>query len=209
MNTISLMQAFAAAVLVSAASQAPAQELTITPYAGWRSSGQGLQRSAASETPLKLSAGPAASISIDWRLDAARQLQLFASQHATELETQAATATLASQRLPIRLSTLHLGGTNFIDGRIGAGTYVVGGLGFSYFSPSLAPYESALRLSMNLGLGYQWPLSPALALRTELRAFVTLINSSGSFLCSGGCVVSIKGDTLTQAEVLFGLAVNF
>jgi hypothetical protein len=52
-------------------------------------------------------------------------------------------------------------------------------------------------------------LSRQIALRTELRGYLTLINSSGGFFCSGGCVVSIRGDTLTQVEGLLGLSFAF
>lgn len=184
-----------------------AQTMTVTTYAGYRGSGQGLQRSTPTDAPVRLGSGAAGAVSFDWAIDAARQLQLFASHQQTDLDTTAANG--APQRIPIKLTHLHVGGTNFIDGRVGNGTYVVGGLGVTQLSPGLAGFESEQRLSMNLGLGYQWPLSPWLALRAELRGYATLINSSGSFLCSGGCTVSIKGDTLTQAEALLGLAWSF
>ena len=184
-----------------------AQGITVTTYGGWRGSGQGLERNAPSDPAVRLGSGPAASMSVDWALDAARQLQLFASHQQTELETSTGTGT--PLRVPLKLSTLQLGGTNFIDGQVGNGTYVVGGLGVTHLSPGLAGFESELRLSLSLGLGYQWPLSAGLSLRTELRGWGTLINSGGSFLCSGGCTVSIKGDTLTQVEALLGLAWSF
>ena len=50
---------------------------------------------------------------------------------------------------------------------------------------------------------------PSLALRAELRGYATLINSSGSFFCSGGCVVSLKGDALVQGAALLGLSMRF
>lgn len=184
------------------------QATSVTTYAGYRGGGQGLQRSAPADEPLRLGAGGAGSLSIDWAIDAARQLQLFASTQRTELQANASN-TAPPQRIPIRLSLLHLGGTNFIDGTVGRGTYVVGGLGMTQLTPGLAGYASELRLSLNLGLGYQWSLAPAVALRTELRGYATLINSSGSFLCSGNCTVSIKGDSLTQAELMLGLAWGF
>jgi hypothetical protein len=62
---------------------------------------------------------------------------------------------------------------------------------------------------MNIGLGYQWMLSKQVALRAEARGYLTLINSSGQFFCSGGCVVSIRGDTTTQIEGLLGLSFGF
>jgi hypothetical protein len=43
----------------------------------------------------------------------------------------------------------------------------------------------------------------------ELRGYFTLINSSGGLFCSGGCVVAVKGDALTQVEGLLGLNLAF
>ena len=62
---------------------------------------------------------------------------------------------------------------------------------------------------MNLGLGYQWMLSKQLAVRTEVRGYVTLVHSSGGFFCSGGCVVAIRGDTMLQVEGMVGLSYGF
>ena len=47
------------------------------------------------------------------------------------------------------------------------------------------------------------------ALRSELRGYWTLINSSGQLFCSGGCVVSIRGDAFVQFEGLLGLSYSF
>lgn len=197
-----------AAALTLLTAPAFGQATSLTTYAGYRSSGQGLRREAPVDEALRLGAGGAGSVSVDWTIDAARQVQIFASHQRSELQSSSSSVG-TPQRIPIRLSLLHLGGTNFVDGQVGRGTYVVGGLGVTQLTPSLAGYASELRLSMNLGLGYQWPLAPAIALRTELRGFATLINSSGSFLCSGGCTVSIKGESLTQAELMLGLTWGF
>lgn len=204
------LAAWLAALWLFATPWAGAQPGGMTAYAGFSGGGNGLQRSTAStDQALQLDAGTAASFSVEWTLDAARQLQWFVSRQNTTLETQPAASTLASQRIPLQVIYVHLGGTNFIESRVGLGPYVAGGLGFTRFSPGLSGFESELRMSMNLGLGYAWPLSPQLGLRVELRGYATLINSSGSFLCSGGCTVSIKGDTLTQSQALLGLAFSF
>jgi hypothetical protein len=49
----------------------------------------------------------------------------------------------------------------------------------------------------------------SLAVRVEARGYATLVNSSGGVFCSGGCVVSIKGDSVTQGEVMLGLSSRF
>ena len=98
----------------------------------------------------------------------------------------------------------------FFDGTdVESGSYLVGGLGITHLSPGLDGLSSEVRPSMNLGLGYQWMLSKQVALRTEVRGYLTLIHSSGGFFCSGGCVVAIRGDTMLQVEGMLGLSYAF
>jgi hypothetical protein len=91
---------------------------------------------------------------------------------------------------------------------VGRGPYFVGGLGATLFNPA-SGYSSELYPSINIGFGYQWPLGDKLAVRVEARGYATLVNSSGGVFCSGGCVISIKGDTVTQGEVMLGLSSRF
>jgi hypothetical protein len=133
-----------------------------------------------------------------------RQVQVFASYQSAELQASATTPAV-----PMTVGYLHLGGTNFFEGAVGRGAYVVGGLGVTRLSPGLSGLSDEYRPSINLGLGYQWPIAGALSLRAELRGYFTLVNSSGGLFCSGGCVVAIKGDGLTQVEGLLGLNLAF
>ena len=113
----------------------------------------------------------------------------------------------APDKISLGVTYYHLGGTYFVD-NIGKGVYVVGGLGATHFDPG-ADLSSALRFSLNLGVGYMIPLGQTLAVKLEGRGYVTLVNSSSAFLCSGGCVVQIKGETLTQGEAMAGLVWRF
>ena len=81
-------------------------------------------------------------------------------------------------------------------------------LGATLFNPAQG-YSSEVRPSINIGIGYQLPLGDTLALRVEARGYGTFVNSSGGLFCSGGCVVSIKGDAITQGEVMLGLSARF
>ena len=86
---------------------------------------------------------------------------------------------------------------------------MVGGLGATLFSPGTNGFSSEWRPSMNVGLGYQWPLGGRLALRAEARWYVTLVNSQGGLFCSGGCVIRVSGDTFTQGDAQLGLSLEF
>jgi hypothetical protein len=184
---------------------AQARNNALTVYAGYRGGGS-FDASTQPGQSLDLADGGAVSASIDWALDASRQWQLFVSYQDSELPASAATGT---PRVPLSVSYVHFGGTNFFEGAVGRGPYVVGGLGITRLAPGLDGLSNEIRPSMNLGLGYQLPLAPAVAMRLEIRGYVTLINSSGTLFCSGGCVVALKGDTLVQGEALFGVSFGF
>jgi hypothetical protein len=192
-----------AALLALATALPAAAQNSITVYGGWRGGGSFQQDTSPFES-LSLKSSASGSIALDFGLDAMRQVQVFASYQSTELEATAGTPMVA-----LTVGYLHLGGTNYFEGAVGRGAYVVGGLGVTRLSPGLSGLSDEYRPSINLGLGYQWPIAGALSLRAELRGYFTLINSSGGLFCSGGCVVAVKGDGLTQVEGLLGLNLAF
>jgi hypothetical protein len=200
-----LLRSAIAAGLVLASSASAAQG-AVTLYGGARTGGEFTDENAGGSA-IKLDSGATASLSFDWLLDDGRQAQLFYSFQRTALPGSALKRT---GDFAVNISYLHIGGRVFFDGTHAAsGAYLVGGLGITHLSPSADGLSSEVRPSMNVGLGYQWILSKQIALRTELRGYLTLINSSGGFFCSGGCVASIRGDTMTQVEGLLGLSFGF
>jgi len=139
---------------------------------------------------IEMSNGAAGSVGIEWPADAGRTFQLFLSTQRTKLDLTGATTTPgAPTEMPLQVSYIHIGGLNFFEGGL-RGPYIVGGLGATVLSPSLQGTSTQIKPSMNVGIGYQWQLGQSVALRTELRGYFTLINSSGQFFCSGGCAVS-------------------
>lgn len=199
---------FAAAVSVLPAA-AIADGGALTLYGGYRGGGSFTE----STTGQSIDAADsgAVSASLDLPVDASRQLQVFVGHQASKFAVGATLATPASglDGRSFSVTYVHLGGTNFFDGPIGRGPYVVGGVGATLFSPDLSGYSNEWRPSMNVGVGYQWSLGGRVALRVEARGYVTLVDSQGDLFCSGGCVVSIRGDTFTQGEALIGLSVGF
>ena len=182
-----------------------AKDNALTVYAGYR--GGGSFTDADTGQSLGLDASGAGSLALDIGLDTSRQLEFFVSYQRTHLSLDGPSAA-GGDRLAMNIVYLHVGGTNFFDGEIGRGPYVVGGIGATLFDPE-AGYSNEVRASMNLGVGYQWLLGNTLALRVEARGYGTFVNSSGGMFCSGGCVVSIKGDAITQGEVMLGLSARF
>lgn len=178
----------------------------MTVYGGARGGGE-FEDASGNGNTFKLDSGAAVSASVDWQLDDGRQGQVFYSFQRSALPGQAFGR---PAEVAVNISYLHLGGRVFFEGdaRLGGG-YVVGGLGATFFSPGLAGLSDEVRPSGNIGIGWQWTLARNVALRTELRGYLSLINASGEFFCSGGCVVSIRGKTLVQAEGLLGLSIGF
>lgn len=202
--------ALAAAGPVSAQTQggppaAPREkDSNVTVYGGYRF-GSGLTDANTGKT-WELTEGPSWAVAADFGIDSRTQWELLVSYRNSSL--RASGFSPVANNIGVGITYYHVGGTYFVDS-IGKGVYVVGGLGATLFQPHESDLSSELRFSLNLGVGYMIPLGRSLALKLEGRGYVTLINSSGGFFCSGGCVVQIKGDTLTQGEVLAGLAFRF
>lgn len=142
-----------------------ARDYAVTVYGGYRDGG-GFTDAVTNER-LELDASSAASLALDLPFDRSRQYQVFLSHQRTDLQLKGASSA-GGPALAMNISYLHFGGTNFFNGEIGKGPYVVGGVGATYFEPT--GYDSELRASMNLGIGYQLPL--AQILRCVLRCVV-------------------------------------
>lgn len=193
-----------AAALLTLAAAAPATaQNSLAVYGGYRGGGS-FEQDASPQAAIDIKSSASGALAFNFAVDAARQGQVFVSYQSTDLEASSTTP-----KLPLTVTYLHFGGTNYFEGAIGRGAYVAGGIGATWMSPSLNGLSSEVRPSLNLGLGFEWPITGALSFKAELRGYFTLINSNSSLFCSGGCVVAIKGDGLTQVEGLLGLSLAF
>lgn len=197
----------AIAAALALASFAAAAQGALTLYGGVRGGGDFTDQNA-SDASIQLKSGAAAALSYDWVLDDGRQAQVFYSFQRSALPGSVAGR---PGDIAVNIGYLHIGGRVFFDGTpMASGSYLVGGLGVTHFAPSLDGLSSEVRPSLNVGLGHQWLLARQLALRAEVRGYLTLVNSNGGFFCSGGaCIVKIRGDTLLQVEGLLGLSYAF
>jgi hypothetical protein len=197
---------------IGARGQTTSRQSAVTLYGAYRDGGSFVDDT--SNQTLRLHGSGAWAISYDKGLDRSRQLQFYVSYQSTGLRPDPlAVVNPPSGTTPAPLSVkviyFHLGGTNFFDGPIGRGAYVVGGLGATLFQPGSSGTSDVVRPSLNVGIGYQAVLGESIALRVETRGYVTLVNSSGGLFCSGGCLVKIKADAVTQGEVQLGLSYRF
>ena len=197
---------FLIAALLGLDASASAAQGVVTLYGGARTGGDFIDQNAG-DAVVKLDSGATVSLSFDWKLSDGRQAQVIYSFQRSALPGSTLKRT---GDIPLNIGYLHVGGYAFIEGTPETtGSYVVGGLGITYLSPGLDGLSAEVRPSMNLGLGYQWALSKQITLRGELRSYLTLVNSSGGFFCSGGCVLAISGDSMTQFEGMLGLSFRF
>ena len=199
--TLKARLAAVACGLLLAASPAVAQ-MTLSLYAGYIGS-NGVDN-VTDNVDASIKSSAAFAVAIGTVLDPSRELQLFYSQQSTTLSPGG-----SATPFDLTIRYLHIGGTYFVEGPIERGWYAVGGLGATQFTPSATGYGTEIKPSLNVGFGYYWPLGKHVALRAEGRGFFTLVNSSGGFLCSGGCVVVLRSEAFLQYEAMLGLTAQF
>jgi hypothetical protein len=202
MKIVSRLVAESAATALLAAAAPAAAQVSASFYAGYIGSDGIDNETTGTEADVKSSASFMLVLGTD--MDASRELQLQFSQQSTTLSPGG-----GADPFDLTIRYLHVGGTAFIDQPIGRGPYAVGGIGATYFSPDASGYGSDFKPSLNIGFGYYWPLNDRVALRAEARGFFTLVDSSGGFLCSGGCVAVLKSDLFTQYGMMLGLTARF
>jgi hypothetical protein len=199
------MASLAAATTVFAQGAAkPVKENSVTVYGGYRFGGTLTE--ATTNTSIDLKNDTSAALAVDIGLDAQTQIQLFYSRQNTALTSGAFSPQV--NNIDLTLHNYHIGGTYFFD-RVGQGLYVMGGIGGTTARPDRAGLNSETFLSGNLGIGWMVPLGRRAGLRFEARGYGILVNNNSALFCSGGCVVSIKGDAIYQGEALVGLSIRF
>jgi hypothetical protein len=192
----------------------PSRDNAFTVYAAYRDGGSFTDVTTGSSLPIEASGAWAASLDLSLDPRAGTQLQIYVSRQSSDVDARNATqptppGTSLPAKFPMTVTYAHVGGTAFLAQKIGQGVYLAGGIGATLFEPDLDGLANELRASVSLALGYQLPLGERLALRFEARGYATLVNSDSALFCSGGCVISIKGNTVTQGEVQLGLSFRF
>jgi hypothetical protein len=188
----------------SSAGNAVQSENNLTVYGGYRFGG-GFTDVTTGKT-WELTEGPAYAVAADFGIDRRTQWELFISHRNSALKASGFSP--AANNIGLGITYYHLGGTYFVE-EVGRGVYVVGGLGVTNFNPRETNLNSETRFSLNVGVGYMIPVAKHLGVKLEARGYATLVNSSGGFFCSGGCVVQIEGDLITQAELMAGIVARF
>ena len=194
-----------AALTAAVPGVAHAQESNVALYAGYRFGGELTDVNTGNSWDL--TEGSSYALAADFALSRTTQWELFVSHRSGGLKASGLFAPAVND-IGLDVTYYQVGGTYFPEG-VGRGFYAVGGLGLAYLSPQEAGLGAETRFAFNIGGGYMIPVAKHVALKLEARGFVTLLDSSGGMFCSGGCVVQVKGTTLTQGEILAGVAARF
>ena len=182
------------------------KESSVTLYGGYRSGGSLSDANTGSTVNVRDDSSYA--LAVDIGLDRQTQVQLFYSHQQSALSSEIFAPT--ANNFGLDIDYYHIGGTYFMR-KVGAGGYVVGGIGATHARPDRDDLNSETFLSANLGMGYMLPLGKYAGLRFEARGYGILVNNESSLFCSdnAGCVVAIKGDAMYQGEALAGLSIRF
>ena len=110
----------------------------------------------------------------------------------------------------IDVEYLHFGGKSYINRE--NGTFLVGTIGATHFTPKTSGLDSETKFSLGLGTGIEFGGDSNIGLRLEGRAFGTFLDSSGAIFCggsSGGCTIITTSSVLWQLELNVGLVFRF
>jgi opacity protein-like surface antigen len=190
------------AIWASATSAVYAQDVEITPFAGWRTSDS--LEEVSTGTTIKLDETRSYGFLLSLKQDPDVSYDFLFSRQNTRLQPDSPTGSTES----LRLDYYQVGGTVFYD-YAGLHPFATGGLGATHISPANDIFSSETKFSLSLGGGLKIPLTQHLGLRFEARGYGTVVGGSGAILCSGGCVVKFNGSLFLQFEASAGLSVAF
>lgn len=190
----------AISLLLPGISLAKDTKYELTPYAGWRTSSS-LEEEATGAT-INLDETVSYGLILSVKKDGKTNYDLLFSKQDTDLRLT------TGQSEGLSISYVHLGGTVFYEAD-NLRPFVSGGLGATHISPSNSAFSSETKFSFSVGGGVMVPFQERVALRLEARGYGTVVDSSGSILCSGGCVAHFTGSLFWQVEALAGISFAF
>jgi Outer membrane protein beta-barrel domain len=86
-------------------------------------------------------------------------------------------------------------------------------VGAARFSPDAPGLDDETKLAASIAGGFRVPITDHFAVRLDLRAFVTVLDTDGDLFCvsAGGatCAISAKSDTFLQYSAALGVTVGF
>jgi len=181
----------------------------LTPYAGFRVSGDLEDDDTDSNFSLDDSSAYGLTLSIPWTPNT--ELEFWYSHQSTDVDLSAAGG---SRDTDLDLDYLHLGGTVLFEPQKYAVPFFVFTLGATRADSSAPEAKSDTFPSFSVGGGWQFFPEKRLGLRLEGRAIGTLVDSNSKVFCGvdpsgSGCLINLSGDMLWQFELMAGAIFRF
>jgi hypothetical protein len=179
-----------------------AQVFEISPFYGYRFGGS-FETSSGQDTDLE--AGRSFGLSLDYAPhDSDVRLELFWSRQESGLDLDESGG---RSHLDMTVDEFMLGGV-YEEGRGRLRGTVTALVGATVFDPDSGDLQA--RFSVSLGLGVKYFLLKNLALRADLRGYMTYVESDTAFISSGErTVVYFSGSAIWQGEVSGGITLSF
>ncbi|HEY6643827.1 outer membrane beta-barrel protein [Povalibacter sp.] len=194
-----------ASTALAAESQKP-PNFEITPYVGQLTGGEfkdttdGSDRDVDGDTDFKLFF----NINAD---SPERQYEVIYANQSTQVQ--------GAVPLDLDIRYLHVGGiVNFTDVQPVIPYFGIT-IGATKFSPDGPGLDDETKFSASVGTGLKYKFTRNIGLRFDVRAFVTLLDTDGSFFCvsnpstGSGCAIAASGDTFIQYGAGLGLIAAF
>jgi hypothetical protein len=183
-----------------------AEGIEITPFVGYQVGGEFEDFTTGST--LKLSEESTIGIVFDKTMAKGSILEFFYSKQESSL--RAADSGSPDPLFDVDVEYLHVGGKHYLSRE--DGTFLLGSLGATHFSPGTDGLSSETKLSLGLGIGIETSIDKRIGFRLESRAFATFMDSGGAIFCggsSGGCTILISSDLFWQVQVNAGISFRF
>ncbi|MBB6094518.1 opacity protein-like surface antigen [Povalibacter uvarum] len=135
-----------------------------------------------------------------------RQYEMFYAQQGTSVE--------GAVPIDIDIQYLHVGGiVNFTDVQPVVPFFGIT-IGATKFSPDATGLDDETKFSVSVGGGLKYKFTDHFGLRLDLRAFVSMLDTDGGFLCAStpagaGCAITASSDTFVQYHGSLGFIAAF
>lgn len=205
------MRAALGVTLLAAAGTASAQQAEkdystweITPFYGFM--GGGAFEDATTNTDRDLDEDSSFGVFVDAAADEWRHYELFYLKQGTSIE--------GAVPMDLDVEYLQLGGTVMYQDADTVIPYFGMTIGAARLSPDGPGLDDETRFAFSLGGGFKVPVTDHIGVRFDARAFLTLLDSSGSVFCAsdngvGTCAIRAKSDTFVQYQAALGVIIGF
>jgi opacity protein-like surface antigen len=177
----------------------------LTPFIGYMAGGS--FQDPQDETDRDLDSGTAFGLVFDIAQDADRHYEFLYTHQSSKLDG-------AAGAFDMQVQYLQIGGTVTDPDYRHVIPYFGATIGATRFSPDAGGLDDETKLSFSLGGGARVPITDHLALRFDVRGYLTVLDSESDIFCistaqNNLCRVRVKSDAFLQYSGSLGLTFGF